>query len=71
MHALFTLWMDFWHVQTICITELYDCVNPNTVIILYVCMLMTWSTSYCLVTVSGIYGMYACMYVYVCKVSQI
>ena len=69
MHALFTLWMDFWHVQTICITELYDCVNPNTVIILYVCMLMTWSTSYCLVTVSEIYGMHICMYVgfYCCQ----
>jgi hypothetical protein len=26
-------------------------------------MLLTCSTSYCLVTVSGIYGMYVCMYV--------
>jgi len=39
--------------------DLYDCVNP--VIILYVFMLMTCSTSYCLVTASGINGMYICI----------
>jgi len=61
MHTPFTLWMNFLHMQTICITNLYDCVNPYTVIISHVCMLMTCSTSYCLVTVSGIYGMYVCM----------
>jgi len=36
MHTPFTLWMNFLHVQTIRITELYDCVNSYTVIILYV-----------------------------------
>jgi len=30
------------------------------------CMLLTCSTSYCLVTASGIYGMHICMYVCVC-----
>ena len=27
------------------------------------CMLLTCSIAYCLVTASGIYGMYVCMYV--------
>jgi len=54
MHTPFTLWMNFLHVQTICIAGLYDCVNPYTVIILYVCVLFVFSTSYCLVTASGI-----------------
>jgi hypothetical protein len=41
---------------------LYDCINISyTVIFLSVCMFMTCSTSYCLV--SRIYGMYICMYV--------
>ena len=63
MHTPFTLWMNFLHVQMICITDLYDCVNPYTVIFLYVCMFTTCSTSYCLVTASRIHGMYVCMYV--------
>ena len=63
MHTPFTPWMNFLHVQTICITDLYDYVNPYSVIILYVCTLSTCSTSYCLVTPSGICGMYMCMYV--------
>ena len=36
MHTPFTLWMNFLHVQMICITDLYDCVNSYTVIIVYV-----------------------------------
>jgi len=32
--------MNFLYVQAISITDLYDCVNPYTVIILYVCMLL-------------------------------
>ena len=36
MHNPFTLWISFLHVQMICITDLYKCVNPNTVIYLYV-----------------------------------
>jgi hypothetical protein len=37
MHTPFTLWMNFLHVQMICITDLYDCVNPYyTVMFLYV-----------------------------------
>jgi len=72
-HTPFTLWMNFLHVQMICITELCDCVNSYTVIILYVLFtfvcFLTRSTSYCLVTASGIYGMYICMYLvcmYIC-----
>ena len=36
MHTPFTVWMNVLHVQTICITDLYDCVNLYTVMILYV-----------------------------------
>ena len=36
MHTHFTLWMNFLHARTIYITDLYDYVNPYTVIILYV-----------------------------------
>jgi len=36
MHTPFTLWMNFLHVQMICITDLYDSVISYTVIILYV-----------------------------------
>jgi hypothetical protein len=60
MQTLFTLWMNFLHVQ-ICITDLYDCVNHYTVILLYFCMFMTCSTSCCLVTASRIHGMYVCI----------
>ena len=60
MNTPFTLRMNILRVQTICITDLYDCVNPYTVIISHVCMLMTCSTSYCLVTTSGLCGMYVC-----------
>ena len=61
MHTHFTLWMKFLHLQTICITDLYDCVNPYTVIIWYVFYAYTCSTSYCLMTALGIYGMYICI----------
>ena len=36
MHTPFTLWMNFLHVQMICVAGLYDCVNSHTVIILYI-----------------------------------
>jgi len=36
MNTPFALCMSFLHVQMICITDLYDCVNPYTVIFLYV-----------------------------------
>jgi len=36
VHTPFTLWMNFLHVQKIYITDLHDCVNSYTVIILYV-----------------------------------
>ena len=36
VHTPFTLWMNFLHVQKICIAELHDCVNSYTVITLYV-----------------------------------
>ena len=36
MHTPFSLWMNFLHAQMICITDLHDCVNSYTVIILYV-----------------------------------
>ena len=64
MLTSFTLWMNFMHVQMICITELYDCVISYIVIILYVFKILTCSTSYCQVTASGICGMY--IYIYVC-----
>ena len=73
MHTSFTLWVNFLHVLMLCITDLYDCVNPYSVIFLYFCMFMTCSTSYCLVTTSGFHEcmyvrmyvcMYSCMYVY-------
>jgi len=41
MHTHFILWVNFLHIQMIRITDLYDCVNPYTVIFLYVCMFMT------------------------------
>ena len=70
MHTPFTLWMNFLHVQMTCVTDLYDFVNSHTVIILYVFFafvrFLTCSTSYCLVTASGIYGMYICMFACVC-----
>jgi plasmid replication initiation protein len=31
MNTHFTPWMSFSHVRIICITDLYDCVNPYTV----------------------------------------
>jgi len=36
VYTPFTRWMNFLHVQTTCVTDLYDCVNPYTVIILCV-----------------------------------
>ena len=69
MHTPFTLWMNFLHVQMICITDLYDCVNPYTVIILCFvcfCMFLTCSASCCLVTASGICGIYICVCVCAC-----
>ena len=36
VHIPFTLWMNFLHVQMICISDLHDCVNSYTVITLYV-----------------------------------
>ena len=36
MHTPFTLCMNILHVQMICITDLYECVNSYTVMILYV-----------------------------------
>ena len=36
MHTPFNLWISVLHVQMICTTDLYDCVNPYTIIILYV-----------------------------------
>ena len=36
IHTTFTPWLNFLHVQMICIADLYDCVNSYTVIILYV-----------------------------------
>ena len=40
MHTPFTLWMNFLHIQMICITDLYDRVNSHTVIILYILFCM-------------------------------
>jgi len=34
MHTPFTLWMNFLHVQMICITDLYECANSHTVTML-------------------------------------
>jgi len=54
MHTPFTMWMNFLHVQVICIADLYGCVDSDTVIILYVLFafvcFLTCSTSCCLVT---------------------
>ena len=58
--------MNFLHVQMICITDLYDCKFlhcNNFICLVCFCMFLTCSTSYCLVTVSGVYGMHICMYV--------
>jgi len=45
----------------------YDCVNVSyTVIFLCVCMFMTCSTSYCLVTLKNLWNIYICMYRYSC-----
>jgi hypothetical protein len=70
MDITFTLWMNFLHLQMICITDLYDCVNSYTVIILCperFCMFLVFLTSYCLVTAPGIYG---CICIYIYSVSQ-
>ena len=41
VHTPFTLWMNFLHVHTVCITDLHDFVNLYTVIILcLVCFCM-------------------------------
>ena len=48
---------------------LYDCVNVSYTVIFYFSMFMTYSTSYCLVTVKDLWnvymyvGMYVCIYV--------
>jgi hypothetical protein len=55
MHTPFTLWMNFSHVQMICITD-YDCVNVSYTNIFIVCMFMTYSTSYCLVTLKDLWN---------------
>jgi hypothetical protein len=62
MHSPFILWIKFLHVQMICITDLYYCVNAYIVIFLYFYMFVTCSTSCCLVTASGIHGMYVHMF---------
>ena len=63
MRTPFTFRMNILPIQTMCMTDLCDGVNTDCVTVLYVCMLMTCCTSYCLVTASGIYGIYVCMYV--------
>ena len=71
MQTPFTLWMNFLHVQMICITDLYDCVNSYTVIILSCMLLYVLDTFH--IVLSGdslrdLRNVYICMYVcmYVC-----
>ena len=33
MHSPFTLWMNFLHVEMMCITDLHDCVISYTIIL--------------------------------------
>ena len=70
MHTPFTLWMNFLHVLMICITELYDCVTPYSVIFLYVCMfiLLSYDSLRDPRNVCTYVHMYVCTYVhmYVC-----
>jgi len=64
MHTPFTLWMNFSHVQMIYILLTYmTVVNVYFTLYFYIFVcFMTCSTSYCLVTVSGIHGMYIVLY---------
>jgi len=52
MHTPFTLWMNFLHIQMMCIIDLFDCVNSHTVIILYVlfCFCMFFDMFYILLS---------------------
>ena len=51
------IWLrKFWHCN-------------NFICLVCFCMFLTSSTSYCLVTASGIYGMYTCMYVCITRPS--
>jgi len=57
--------MNFLHVQTTCTTDLYDCVNSYTVIILYV--LYTFDMFHILLSgdsLTDLWNVY--IYVYVC-----
>ena len=76
MHTPFTLWMNFLHVQTLCIADLYDCVNCYTVIILYV--FYAFDMFHILLSGDSLKDlwnvcMYVCMYVclYVCTYGQV
>ena len=67
------MWMNFLHVQTICVADLYDCVNCYTVIILYVLyafdmfhMLLSGDSLKDLWNVCMYICMYVCMYVCMC-----
>ena len=70
MHTPFTLWMNFFactddmYYWLIWLCKFLHCNN----FVCLVCFCMFLTCSYCLVTASGIYGMYICMYVciYVC-----
>jgi len=72
MHTAFTPWMNFLHVQMICIADLYDCVNSYTVIILDV-LYALYVFDMFHVLLSGdslrdlwIVCMYVCLYVCLC-----
>jgi len=61
MHTPFTLWMNFLHIQMICTTDLYDCVNSYTVIILYV--LYAFDMFHILLSADSLRDLwYVCMY---------
>ena len=79
MHTPFTLWMNFLHVQMICITDLYDCVNSYTVIVVYVlyAFVCSWHVPHTIVwwqpqgsmkciNVCMYVCMFVCMYVFFC-----
>ena len=77
MHIPFTLWTNSLLLQMICITDLYDCVNFHTVIILYflftfVCVFDMFHILLSVDSLGDLWNvcMYVCMYVKVNSMTQ-
>ena len=69
MHTPFTLWMNFLHVQMICIADLHDCVNSHTNnFICLVCFCMFFDMFHILLSVDSLrdpWNVCLCIYIYI------